>query len=97
MKAVQDLSLDWGVDYSDAPLSQGIIKSDSEYVVKGVTGNIYERMDDGRDIADMDLWDELMDLVDDLIYDEGIDVYFWQVPRRFNEDADFLARDVWDY
>jgi len=76
-----------------------VIKTDSAYVVNGMTdwvvkwrGNGYLNAR-GVTVSNKDLIQELDDLCDE-IDDLGVQACFWQVPRSSNTDADELARDA---
>lgn len=77
-------------------ISRAVIKSDSKYVVQGMTDWIYKwRINNfinsrGRDVVNEDLFMQADDLVEEL--DEmGVQVQFWHVPRCDNSFADCLA------
>lgn len=78
---------------SDGPLLRRvIIKSDSEYLVKGITERIYTWMDNGwinsrnSRVTNWDLW-ELLLMHLDHVQSLGLEVLFWQVPWGYNREA----------
>ncbi len=79
-------------------LSYVIIKSDSIYVVQGMTEWIGKwtqnnfRTDKGTPVANAPLFRLLSKVVNLLQLDFGIKIYFWHVLREFNRDADWLAK-----
>ncbi|MCJ1399504.1 hypothetical protein MMC11_002706 [Xylographa trunciseda] len=81
---------------SDHPISQVVIKADSEYVVKGMTEWIVKwrvngyRNHKGVPIKNCDWFMMVDDSVNDL-KDLGVHVLFWHVPRERNKEADRLA------
>ncbi|KAK7969948.1 ribonuclease H-like domain-containing protein [Apiospora saccharicola] len=73
-----------------------VLKTDSAYLVNGITRNINKWQDDGWTTAsntavkNQDLWKWLMELIDQ--YDNmDVGVDFWLVPRQYNSEADRLA------
>lgn len=81
---------------SSATIRQVVLKSDSEYLVKGMTewlskweSNGY-RTAKGAPVANLELFQKLRKLVGDLDT-VGIDVLFWHVERKFNKVADKCA------
>ncbi|KAI1125898.1 ribonuclease H-like protein [Nemania abortiva] len=74
-----------------------VIKSDSAYLVNGITTHIEKwrqnkwRTTKGADVKNQDLWRRLDDLIISLHDMTGAVVDFWHVPRHENEDADALA------
>jgi ribonuclease HI len=76
-----------------------VIKTDSAYVVNGMTDWVVKWRNNGYvntrglQVSNMDLFQELDDLCDEI--DElGVQACFWQVPRSSNTDADELARNA---
>ena len=84
-----------------APLNAVIIKSDSEYLVKGMTEWVRKWEDNGyltakgKPVGNADLFQQLVGMVQFLAA-EGVEVLFWHVPRKFNEEADELANRALD-
>ncbi|KAG9248788.1 ribonuclease H-like domain-containing protein [Calycina marina] len=82
--------------YHTRPLKQVVVKSDSEYLVKGMTDLIFKwkRIDGmnhkGEPIKNYDLFRRLDYLVRQL-NDKDVEVLFWLVKRERNKDADRLA------
>ena len=76
-----------------------ILKSDSEYLVKGITEHIKVWKENGwknaqgEKVANKRLWKTLDGLVGAL-EESGVRVLFWKVPRRWNTLADALAKDA---
>lgn len=84
----------------DDVVRQYVIKSNSEYVVRGVTewllkwktnGRINSR---GRAVANHDLWEMIDDKICEVEEDFNFRIQFWQVPREYNQEADELAKDA---
>ncbi|KAG6817271.1 hypothetical protein H0H87_010932 [Tephrocybe sp. NHM501043] len=79
-----------------------VVATDSEYVVKGMSEwfpnwrNNGCRNRRGQTPANLDLFCKLDDLVTELEQD-GFDVGFWHIYRRFNYWADGLAKDAARY
>ena len=77
-------------------LNKVIVKSDSEYVVKGMTGWIFKwnkngyRTSKGSAVANAELYRAVERKVHQLNALD-IEVMFWHVPRSRNEEADALA------
>ncbi|KAI1174050.1 ribonuclease H-like domain-containing protein [Nemania sp. FL0916] len=73
-----------------------IIKSDSAYLVNGMTSHIKKwRQNDwrtakGTEVKNRDLWTRLDELTRDSLK-TGVAIDFWLVPREENQDADYLA------
>ncbi|KAI1111130.1 ribonuclease H-like domain-containing protein [Nemania sp. NC0429] len=92
-------------------LKRVIVKSDSNYLVQGMTEWISEWLDNGftnsrsGPVENQDLFKELWGLVQRMGRQKGIEVLFWKVPREENADADGLANAAlddpraatWDY
>jgi len=83
-------------------IDDAVIKSDSAYVVKGLTewvgrweANGY-RTSRGTRVENADLFQELVRAIREL-RQEGVQISFWQVPRSFNQDADELANRALGY
>ncbi|KAI0809883.1 ribonuclease H-like domain-containing protein [Xylaria sp. FL0064] len=74
-----------------------VIKSDSAYLVNGMTAHIEKWRQNGwctakgTEVKNKDLWMELEDLVELLYKETGVAIDFWQVPRNQNTEADSLA------
>lgn len=79
-----------------APLSQVIIKADSEYIVKGMSKWILKWKENGyitswlRPVINQGLFQAMDQQVQDL-NNQGVEVLFWHVPRERNREADALA------
>lgn len=79
------------------PVRRVIIKTDSEYLVKGVTEWVFTWMQRGwimcgnSRVKDWDLWEKLMDVLDHVKRVWAVEVAFWWVPPRWNKDARSLA------
>ncbi|KAG6192991.1 hypothetical protein E4U10_003949 [Claviceps purpurea] len=86
----------FGVD-GNQRLREVVIKADSDYLVKGITDYIYKWKQNGflttkrTPVTNRELFEELEALVNEL-NDMEVDVYFWHVPRSFNQSADRLAK-----
>ncbi|GJP94122.1 hypothetical protein CBS115989_3590 [Aspergillus niger] len=78
-----------------------VIKSDSEYVVRGMTEWIFKwKANDwttakGLPVANQEHFKKIDSLVESL-ENEQVPVQFWQVPREFNQEADRLAASALD-
>ncbi|KAF3491211.1 uncharacterized protein GIQ15_00728 [Arthroderma uncinatum] len=88
---------DNGID--GQPLAQVIIKTDSAYMVNGVTqwvdgweANGYTNAN-GRRVTNYYLFEELARCIRRLAA-SGVNVYFWHVLREHNTEADQLARNA---
>lgn len=74
-----------------------IIKSDSAYLVNGMTGTLARWATNGwltarrTRVKNVDLWEQLLALVTEYEEDLEASVDFWLVPRAENADADRLA------
>ncbi|KAI1758459.1 ribonuclease H-like protein [Xylaria castorea] len=74
-----------------------VLKSDSAYLVNGMTAHIENWRERGwrtaknTEVKNRDLWTELYDLVHLLHADAEVAIDFWHVPRDRNKDADALA------
>ncbi|KAI0143122.1 ribonuclease H-like protein [Xylariaceae sp. FL1272] len=74
-----------------------IIKSDSAYLVNGITEYIDKwgengwKTASGTDVKNQDLWRKLQILMTTLNEFKGVAIDFWHVKRDMNEDADDLA------
>lgn len=83
-----------GLEYG--PLHQVVIKSDSEYLVKGMTERVFKwekngyRTPKGTAVTNSTPFKKLGMLIS-MLNELGVEVLFWQVPRRYNEQADELA------
>ncbi|KUI53558.1 Ribonuclease H [Cytospora mali] len=79
------------------PISRVIIKTDSEYLIKGVTEWVYTWVQKGwirrgnSRVKDWDLWEQLLDVLDHVKLIWGVEVAFWWVPPKWNRDAKSLA------
>ena len=80
-------------------IDEVVIKTDSAYLVKGMTEWIVKWRNNGYlnarglPVSNEDLIVELDDLCDE-IDDLGVQACFWQVPHSSNMDADELAREA---
>ncbi|KAI0545015.1 ribonuclease H-like protein [Xylaria curta] len=89
----------WDCEGCDTPcaVKQLVIKSDSAYLVNGMTEHIEKWRERGwrtaknTEVKNQDLWTELYDLVYELDAETEVAINFWHVPREQNEDADELA------
>lgn len=85
-----------GHDLPGEHLSLVVIKSDSQYLVKGMTEWIFNwerngfRTVNGTPVVNGHHFQHCQELVRHL-NDEGIVVLFWHVPREFNREADAYA------
>ena len=74
-----------------------VIVSDSQYLVNGITGYIYEWKRNGwitsmgGPVRNQDLWSCLDFMLSRLLNQEGINIMFWKCDRSENEEADALA------
>ncbi|KAI0106416.1 ribonuclease H-like protein [Nemania sp. FL0031] len=74
-----------------------IIKTDSAYLVNGITAHVEKwrrngwRTAKGTEVKNQDLWTRLDDLCESLYESTQVSIDFWQVPRHQNTDADHLA------
>ncbi|KAI1287851.1 ribonuclease H-like protein [Xylaria venustula] len=79
------------------PVAHLVIKSDSAYLVNGMTAHVEKwqqngwRTAKGAEVKNQDLWTQLVDLVRYLYEITGVAIDFWHVPRDQNGDADKLA------
>jgi len=77
-----------------------VIVSDSQYLVNGITGYIYEWRRNGwitamgGPVKNEDMWTYLHFLLDNLLDERGIKILFWKCDRSENEEADALARNA---
>ncbi|KAH7140349.1 ribonuclease H-like domain-containing protein, partial [Dactylonectria estremocensis] len=73
------------------------IKSDSAYIVNGMTGLVDKWLKNGwltakkRPVKNRNLWEDMLLMLTSL-HTFGVHVDFWHVPREENRDADLLAR-----
>jgi ribonuclease HI len=80
-------------------IDEVVIKTDSAYLVNGMTDWIVKWRNNGYlnarglPLCNQDLIKEL-DYLCDEIDELGVQACFWQVPRSQNEDADELAREA---
>ncbi|KAI0521294.1 ribonuclease H-like domain-containing protein [Xylaria bambusicola] len=96
---------------SGRTLDRVIVKSDSAYLVNGITEWIFKWLDNGftnarsQPVQNQDLFKELLHVINRLGREKRIRVLFWHVMREQNADADRLANaaldafqaPVWDY
>ncbi|KAH6977799.1 ribonuclease H-like domain-containing protein [Fusarium venenatum] len=81
------------------PLHTIVIKSDSDYLVKGMTEWVFKWETNGYKTAkrklveNAKLFQELCALVGDL-NTSNVEVLFWRVPREMNKEADRLANEA---
>ncbi|KAI1113892.1 ribonuclease H-like domain-containing protein [Nemania sp. NC0429] len=74
-----------------------VIKSDSAYLVNGMTAHVQKWRNNGwrtaknTEVKNQDLWIRLDNLVQQLYAGTGVGIDFWHVPRDQNTDADSLA------
>lgn len=82
-----------------AKLSMVVIKSDSEYLVKGMTEWILKWKENGhrnvkgRSVVNSAFFQELEEAYQELV-GRGIYTLFWHVPRERNREADQLANNA---
>ena len=80
-------------------LSQIVIKADSEYVVKGMTEWVVKwkrngfKNCKGENVLNKDLFKQINQMIEQLD-GEGVEVFFWHVPRAQNKEADALANSA---
>jgi len=78
-----------------------VIKSDSAYVVNGITEYVKKwetngwRNAKGESVANQDLWRTLIKWVDQVNALDSV-ISFWHVKRADNQDADYLANFALD-
>ncbi|KAI1167654.1 ribonuclease H-like protein [Nemania serpens] len=83
--------------HTPCPVTHLVIKSDSAYLVNGMTAWVQKwrenrwRTAKNNDVKNQDLWTELDNLVHYLHAATGVEIDFWHVPRDQNKDADSLA------
>ncbi|KLP13903.1 Uncharacterized protein LW94_6551 [Fusarium fujikuroi] len=83
------------------PLHIIVIKSDSDYLVKGMTEWVFKWETNGYKTAkrklveNAQLFQELHALVGDL-NTSNVEVLFWRVPREMNKEADKLANQAFN-
>ncbi len=88
-----------GVEGED--LCKVVIKSDSEYLVKGMTDWVFKwkengyRTAKGKPVTNMRIFQRLDELVERL-NEMNVEVQFWYVLREFNKDADGLVNTAFD-
>ncbi|KAI0470232.1 ribonuclease H-like protein [Xylaria cf. heliscus] len=74
-----------------------VIKSDSAYLVNGMTAHVRKWKENGwrtaknTEVKNRDLWTQLEDLAHSLYDDTEVAIDFWHVPRDQNKEADSLA------
>ncbi|KAI4233916.1 MAG: hypothetical protein LQ352_008211 [Teloschistes flavicans] len=84
-----------------APVHVLIVKSDSAYLVNGLTDYIDKwrkngyKSAKGTTVSNADLFKEI-DQEIDFLYKLGTRVSFWHVPRMRNREADLLANNALD-
>jgi ribonuclease HI len=77
-------------------ITQFVIASDSQYLVRGITDWIYKWIDNGwtnsagYNLANADLWSQLHSRVSQ----SWVDIMFWKVDRDENEEADEMAKEA---
>ncbi|KAG4432168.1 hypothetical protein IFR05_012360 [Cadophora sp. M221] len=82
-------------------LEQVVIKSDSVYLVKGMTESVIRcerngwKTVKGQQVVNEELFKDLLDQYKALV-DSGVEVLFWHVRREFNAEADRLVNDALD-
>jgi ribonuclease HI len=80
-----------------------IIASDSAYLFDSITDYIWRwKMNGfinakGTSVANQDLWVRLDNYCQFMLRELGLNIYFWQIDRSFNEDADEMARNAIPY
>ncbi|KAF6824647.1 RNase H domain protein [Colletotrichum plurivorum] len=84
--------------WRDEGFKKLVIATDSTYVVNGATTWVRDWIRRGWRLAlteapvkNRDLWEGLM-LDIEKLHDEGLEVRFWRIPRRWNHDADRAAK-----
>jgi len=83
------------------PVKHLVIKSDSAYVVNGITEWVKKwqangwRNAKGQPVVNQDLWRTLIDCVDEVNEYDAV-VSFWHVKRADNQQADWLANFALD-
>ncbi|KAF6812198.1 RNase H domain protein [Colletotrichum sojae] len=84
--------------WRDEGFKKLVIATDSTYVVNGATMWVRDWIRRGWRLAlteapvkNRDLWEGLM-LDIEKLHDEGLEVRFWRIPRRWNHDADRAAK-----
>ncbi|KAI0874534.1 ribonuclease H-like protein [Hypoxylon argillaceum] len=79
------------------PVRHLVIKSDSAYLVDGMTAHLEKwrangwRTAKGTEVKNQDLWSRLDDKIRFIQQDKDVAINFWHVPRHHNTDADRLA------
>jgi ribonuclease HI len=77
-------------------IRQVVIKSDSEYLVKGMTSWIHKWKQNGfinakgNPVVNTDLFHAIDNAIEEL-YNRGVEVQFWHVPRDQKQMADCLV------
>ncbi|CAG9939383.1 unnamed protein product [Clonostachys rosea f. rosea IK726] len=91
---------DWTyVACDERPLDTVVIKADSEYLVKGMTEWVFKWETNGykpanrKPVKNSKLFQELHALIKEL-NTSNVKVFFWQVPREMNKEADRLANEA---
>jgi ribonuclease HI len=88
-------------DGPEVSLQHVVIKSDSEYVVKGMTSWIHNwklngyRNSKKKPVVNTDLFKDLEEEITAL-NNRDVHVQFWHVPREQNKIADYLANCILD-
>jgi ribonuclease HI len=99
IKDLNDPSLAYGslgASDPEADLLQVVIKSDSEYLVKGMASWIHRWKQNGfisakgNPVVNADLFHAIDNAIEEL-YNRGVEVQFWHVPRDQNQVADYLV------
>ncbi|KAK1640140.1 ribonuclease H-like domain-containing protein [Colletotrichum phormii] len=76
-----------------------VIATDSSYVVNSATDWARSwiskgwRTSRGEGVKNRDLWEALL-LAVEMLHDHGVNVHFWHIPRKFNNEADRAAKDA---
>jgi ribonuclease HI len=99
IRQVKDL-----LDYDELDTRLVVLVTDSKYVVECMTQHIYKWRSNGwisakgYEVANKADFQELDDLIDELrSWPFDCSVKFWWVPKRFNKEADQLARNAAGY
>lgn len=80
-------------------LHEVVIKSDSSYLVRGITEYIIKWRENrfsnarGQPVVNGELF-QLVEVEVEELEDLGVKVHFWLVPRQRNQNADTLAKSV---
>lgn len=82
--------------FKEADAPNVVVATDSEYVVKGITEWYPKwkknnwRTAGGKRPTNLDLFHKFIHTIDDL-EQQGWNIQFWHIPRRYNQEADALA------